>query len=222
MCGPSRQEEQLQAQEQSLSTMMSAHYAERFGAQSDILQNLNNIFTPIAEAGPDQQGFGPNELAALRTQATEGVGTNYAKASRALNTTLAARGGGNEFLPTGGAAALRGQLASAAATQQSNEDLAITNANYATGRQKWGQAVGGLAALGSQYDPSQFGSLASGTNASAFGEASKITQEKNQLGKDIGAIAGAGLGALSGGIGNLDMTGNSTAAEQIGNFFGGM
>src|SRR5712664_2439534 len=32
------------------------------GQQSSVLQNLNTMLTPIAEAGPDQQGFGAQEL----------------------------------------------------------------------------------------------------------------------------------------------------------------
>src|SRR5277367_3499793 len=111
MCGPSSQENSLEAQQSGLAKTLGANYNQYFGSQSAVLQNLNNMLTPIAEAGPDQQGFGANELAALNTQAGEGVGQNYAKASQALNTTLATRGGGNEALPTGAQAALKGSLA---------------------------------------------------------------------------------------------------------------
>src|SRR6266850_4933790 len=107
MCGPSSEEKGIAGQQQNLSTTLSSHFNERFGQQSQILQNLNNMLTPIAEAGPDQQGFGGQELAALNTQAGEGVGANYSKATQALQNTLAARGGGNEALPTGARAALQ-------------------------------------------------------------------------------------------------------------------
>lgn len=195
-CGPSGAEKRLAAKQEGLADTYSAAFRDYFGKQSAVLQNLNNIFTPIAQAGPDQQGFGSNELAALHTQATEGVGVNYAKATRALQTNLAARGGGGEVLPTGAAASLKGQLAAAAANQQSNADLAITNANYATGRQNWERATAGLEALGSQYNPSSFGQLASSGTQDAFKEQSQITQEQQAANASILG----GITSLAGGI----------------------
>lgn len=222
MCGPSGSEEAIAGQGASLSKTLASNYSENFGKQSSILQNLTNMFTPIAEAGPDQQGFGANELAALNTQAGEGVGANYAKASRSLNNTLSARGGGNEFLPTGSRAALQGSLASAGANQLSSEQLGITRANYAQGRQNWGQATAGLNALAGEYNPTAYGGLATSANQNAFGEAKQINQEKNQKWADIAGGISALAGPLMGGLGNLDMQGTSSAGEQVGNFFGGL
>jgi len=130
MCGPSSQETAIAGQQQSLSTLLASNFSERFGQQSAVLQNLNTMLTPIAEAGPSQQGFGTPELAALNTQAAEGVGANYSKATQSLNNVLAARGGGSEVLPTGARGALQETLASSAADQMSKEQLGITEANY--------------------------------------------------------------------------------------------
>jgi len=225
MCGPSSQQKMLEGSEASFSQMLAANYQTNFAAQSQILQNLTSMFTPIAEAGPDQQGFGPQELAALETQAGTGVGTNYAKAAQALNTGLAARGGGNEFLPTGSSAALQSQLATSAASELSQEQLGITRANYAQGRQNWQQATAGLNALAGEYNPNALASEASGANKSAFGEATQIQEMQNQMEAGIAggitSLAGAAVGALGGGIGNLDTTGSSTFGEQVGNFFTG-
>jgi hypothetical protein len=183
---------------------MASHYSERFGSQSQILQNLNNILTPIAQAGPDQQGMGPQELAALRTQATEGVGANYEKATRSLQNVLAARGGGREFLPTGAGAELQETLASEAARESSQAELGITRANYELGRQKWQQATAGLSSLGSQYDPTAFGSGAQKGFESSFGMADKISQEQNQATAGIiGGITSLGMDAATFGAGAL-------------------
>jgi hypothetical protein len=226
MCGPSHEEELLSGQAGSLSSELSANYAKNFAAQSEILQNLTNVLSPIAEAGPDQQGFGANELAALSTTVGEGVGQNYAKASQALNTTLGARGGGNEFLPTGAAAALKGNLAASAANELSGEQLGITKANYDTGRSNWQSATAGLNALASEYNPNATAGAATGANQTAFGEAKQVNQEQNQWQADIAggitALAGGVGGALTGGLGNLDTTGGSSPLEQVGNFFTGM
>src|SRR5258708_14406268 len=141
MCGPSGQETAIAGQQQDLSTLLSSNFSQRFGQQSAVLQNLNNMLTPLAQAGPDQQGFGASELAALGTQAAEGVGANYSKATQALQNTLAARGGGSEVLPTGARAALQGTLASSAADQMSKEQLGITEANYGHSRKHWQDAT---------------------------------------------------------------------------------
>jgi hypothetical protein len=223
MCGPSGQEQAIAGQQQNLSTILASHFGERFGQQSAVLQNLNNLLTPISLAGPDQQGFGPQELAALNTQASEGVGANYAKASVALNNVLAARGGGQEFLPTGAAASLKGTLASAAADTLSREQSAITTANYGQGRQNWQQATAGLSALANQYDPTAFsGQSQSGYN-SAFGMAHTINQEQSQKEAAIaGGIAALGLGAATfgaGGIANLGA--GESFGEGIKDFFTG-
>jgi hypothetical protein len=207
-CGPSGQQETLAAGGASLSSLLAANYQQNFGAQSKVLSDLNNAYSPIVAAGPDQQGFGPQELAALHTQAGEGVGANYAKASQALNNTLAARGGGNEVLPTGSEAQLRATLASSAANQLSNEELGITRANFATGRQNWEKATAGLDALSRDYNPTAFGELATGANREAFNEASKIQDMKNQkeasIAGGITSVLGSaltfGAGALGGGF----------------------
>lgn len=200
MCGPSDQQKQLASQQMTLSSQLASNYSQQFGQQSEVLNNLQNILTPIAEAGPDQQGFGSNELAALNTQSTEGVAGNYAKASQALNNNLAARGGGSEVLPSGASAALKGSLAASAANQESNQQLAITNANYNTGRQNWQAATGGLQTLANQYNPTGFASQATGANSSAFNQQMEDSQETSQE-----------FGEIAGGISGLAQTGLSMA-----------
>lgn len=203
MCGPSGGMKGLAARQTSLANTMMANYNANYASQSAILSRLTNLFTPIAQAGPDQAGFGPQELAALNTQAGEGVGINYAKATQAVNTQLAARGGGNEFLPTGARASIKAGMASLAANQLSNEQLAITRANYAQGRQNWQQATSGLNALAGEYNPNPIGGMAESGYQSAFGMEQKIQEMKNQKwGAIAGAITGvakAGIGALTGG-----------------------
>lgn len=222
MCGPSSQEKSAQSQQASLASTLSANYNQNFANQSQVLGNLNRLFTPIAQAGPDQQGFGANELAALNTAAGEGIGNNYAKATQALNNQLAARGGGNEFLPTGARAALKGSLASSAANALSQAQIGITEANYAQGRSNWSQANAGLQALAEAYNPNAIAGQANQGLSSSFNMAHQINQEQNQKWADIaGGITGLASMA-AGGFGNLDMTGGSSPLEQVGNFIGGM
>jgi hypothetical protein len=222
MCGPDSAENQDLTQQNSLTNTIQQAFNGRFASQSQINSLLTNALTPIAQAGPDQQGFGPQELAALNTSVGEGVGQNYAKATQALNNNLAARGGGNEMLPTGSQAALKGSLAASAANQLSSEQSQITQANYATGRQNFQSATAGLNALSAEMNPGQFSGQAIQSNEGAFGMASQINQQQNQKWADIAGGVEALGGMAAGGIGNLDFTGSSNPGEQIGNFFGGI
>lgn len=222
MCGPSSQMQQIAGQEQTFSNLLSSHYTQNFGAQSQILQNLTNLFTPIAEKGPDTMGFGPSEFAALQTQAGEGVGAQYAKAQQALGTQLAARGGGQEFLPTGAAATLRQQLGTAAAQEASQEELGITRAGYQLGREKWQEATGGLAKLAQQYDPSAIASQTIGATGQAFQEASDVQQMRNQAQAGIGGLIASAVPfvgkGIAGGLENVASGGSQAGTETGGGF----
>jgi hypothetical protein len=216
MCGPSGQQKSLAGQEQNFSTVLQSDYAQRFGDQSAVLQNLNRSLTPIFQQGPDQQGFGAQELAALNTTAGENVGQNYAKASRALNNQLAVRGGGNEFLPSGADAQLREELASNAAAKSSDLQNQIVAANYGQGRKNWEQATAGLEALSGRYDPTAFGSLTTGANQNAFGEATQVQNMKNQKEAEIaGGVASLAMDAATFGAGAMGGGGISGGLKAL-------
>lgn len=225
MCGPSGQETAIAGEQQDLSTLLSSSFSQRLGQQSAVLQNLNNMLTPIAQAGPDQQGFGAGELAALNTSAEEGIGANYAKATQSLNNVLAARGGGNEVLPTGARGALQETLASAAADQMSKEQLGITEANYGQGRKNWQEATAGLSALANQYDPTAFSGQAQKGFTSSFDMANQIQQQNNQAEAAIaGGVLSLGLDAATfgaGGMTGLVGTGGEGIGGKLGDFFKG-
>jgi hypothetical protein len=192
--GPSQQEQNISAGQSGFFNQLMANYSQYFGAQSGILGNLTNILSPIAQAGPNQMGFSAPELAALNTQANEGVGRAYAKADAALGTALGARGGGNEFIPNGAANELHSELATKAADTMSNEGLGITEANYEQGRKNWSEATGGLQRVAAEYDPATLAKYAGAEGSSAFGSADKVSNETNaastSLWNSIGGLAG--------------------------------
>jgi hypothetical protein len=202
---------------------LQSDYRDRFGQQSAVLQNLNSTLTPIFQAGPDQQGFGAQELAALNTAAGEGVGQNYAKVGRALNNQLAARGGGNEVLPSGATANLKETLAEAGAAESSQLQNKITTANYAQGRKNWEEAASGLEALSRGYDPTAFSGQSIDANKNAFGEATQIQTMKNQKESAIaGGLTSLASSALTFGAGGLANLGaGESFGEGVGDFFKG-
>jgi hypothetical protein len=215
----------IAGQGQSFASLLQGNYAERFGAQSEILKNINQTLSPIMQAGPDTQGFGAQELAALKTAATEGVGRNYAKATAALNNQLAVRGGGAGDVTSGAEGQLKEELASSAAQKQSDADLAITAGNYAQGRRNWQEATAGLSALAREYDPSAFSGQAIDANKNAFGEATQVQNMRNQKEAEIaGGIASLAMGAATfgmGGMAGLEGTGGEGFWGKTGDFLKG-
>lgn len=201
MCGPTKQEQQIADQQQAYATTVQNNYKTLFGEQQGVFNKLQDIFTPIAAAGPSQTGMSASELAALNTQAINTTGGNYANAARSLAGTLAGRS--TAAGETGVTQALKAGLASSAAGQLSNEELGITQQNYALGRQNWGVATGGLDAL----NQSATGAGESGTsaNTAAFKQADEIAQQQAQADQAIAggitSVAMGGLSALSGGLG---------------------
>jgi len=217
--GPSRQQEQLASQQSSLAATLASNYGERFGQQSQIFQNLTNQLTPIANLGPSQQGFSPQELAALNTQAINASGAAARNAAQATGSVLAGQGGGGTSgLVSGIEAQIRGTEASAAANQLASAQNEIVQRNYETGRSNFWNATAGEHNLATAEAPQQYGSLAESTTQSALADENQIQKEKQAAAFAPIGLALKGVGAVMGGFGNLDTTGSSSLGEQVGNF----
>jgi hypothetical protein len=209
----------LEGSEQSFQTALQNNYNTNFASQQGILANLNQTLAPIAEAGPNQTGFSAPELAALNTQAINTTGANYANAERAIQTQTAGRNDSGNLPESGVDQALKAQTASAAASQLSQEQLGITEANYATGRSNFNNAVGGEEALAGQYNPVATGGLANNANQQAFGEATEINQQENQEQADIfGGVTSlvAGIPSLIKSYQSLGGGGGKSDQSQFG------
>ncbi len=131
-------------------------------------------------AGPSQAGWGAQQTAAVNTQIGQGVGQNYAKAAQSLNMGLAARGGGNEFLPNGAANTMKEQLAASGANEMSNQQLQATQANYAQGNKNWQEATGGLQALQGDYGAQALAGSAESSGNAAYSDAHQNAMQASQ------------------------------------------
>jgi len=223
-CGPSGAEKSIAGKTSAFGSTLQNDFTSRFKGQSDTLDSLNRTLSPIVEAGPSQQGFSPEELAAKNTQALNTTGANYANAARAVQGKLFGRGG-DSGLESGIDQQIQGTLASEAAGQLSSEELGITNASYDTGRKNFLNALSGEQILAKEFDPTQYSSQATNTLNSAFSESETIQKQQSAKEKAIaGGVVGLATDALTfgmGGIGNLDTAGTSSSGEQFGNFFSG-
>lgn len=208
MCGPSGASEQLAGSAQSLSSIASANYNQRFQDQSGVLQSLNNILTPIATAGPNQEGFNAAEKSALNTQAINSSGAASKNAIQSIQGSLAGRGG-DSGLVSGVDQQIEASVKSNQAGNLANAQNNIVQQDYAQGNKNWQEATAGLNSLSGDYQAAQFGQQATADNANAFQETDTIQQEKNQEQADIAggitslAMQGATMGLTAGGVGGF-------------------
>lgn len=214
-CGPSSSEENLQRAESGFMSQYANAFTQRYGQQTSLLNSINASLNPTVAKGPEQTGFSPEELASYNTQALNTTGANYSNAQRALNTTEASRG--DSTVESGVQQQANEALASAAAGQTSNEELGITEANYAQGRQNYNNAVGEEESLAQIENPQSFGSLTQTAQGQSFNQADTIAQQQAQEEQAIaGGITSLAGVALTGGASALAGGGLSGAMKAMG------
>lgn len=219
MCGPSRQQKDLAAQQSELSKTqkvfydtMTADFKNVFGDSANIFKSLTDALSPIVSAGPNQYGFSPAEDAAKRGEVIDTAGQTAQDAQIALGAQESARGG-EAFMPSGAKEQLS-QQANLVADQSKAQGLRdVTTQGYDTGRQNFFASEAGLAGAPEVFNPatSFSGATTSGGNAAisgtgqAFDTASKIRQMqlawlKPVLGA-VGSVFGPAGAAIGGKIG---------------------
>lgn len=203
MCGPTAQEESLAGGTQSMAQTLSANYNTLFAGQADVLSKLNASLSPIISAGPNQQGFSAPELAAMNTSAINQNAAAYQNAARSARAFSAGQGGGGSTgLTSGVAQQIQGSIAATTGANTANELNQITQANYATGRQNYFQALGGTETLAGLYNPNATANAFTGASSAGFQQAATIQQQQNAEAQDIVG----GFTALAGSA--MDMYGN--------------
>lgn len=212
MCfgGSSSAENNISQQQAQMFSTLQSNYNQMFSGQQAILNSLNSSVTPVLQAGINQYGFSKPEDAALRTQSDEATAAGYQKVKQATGEALSGIGGGNSFLPSGVEAGINANAATQFAAQQANQQLGITQAGYAQGRQNYLTAANVLSDVSKQMDPLGYAGASTTAGNSAFGSANTINQQNL-------AAQQAMFGAIGGGItGLLDaIPGNPGGAADI-------
>ena len=219
-CGATGGQKEIASSQQSFMNQLNADFAQNFGAQSDIYKNLTQSLTPMLEAGPNQQGFSPEERAALNTSAINTTGANYRNAAQAVGGQLAGRGD-DSGIESGVDQQIKGNLAGQAAGQLSTEQNQITQADYAQGRQNFFGAEAGLGGVASGLNPTGLAGQATSAGDAAATSANNIAAANaapwNAVGKLVGGVAGDLLGGpgfnLISGLGGHSSKGQSDAVN---------
>lgn len=194
-CGASGAEKAASNQQARFAQMLYNNYANYFGKQSSVLQDIRSQLEPILSAGPNQTGFSAAENAALNTEA---VDTNAAAAERAggaVSSTLAGRGD-NSGIESGVDRQIQAGIKSKSAQALASQQNEITAANYETGRENYFKAAGALGGVAEAYNPNAIAGEFNNAESSEFGMESTIQQQNQALGKDIAG----GLVGLAGDI----------------------
>jgi hypothetical protein len=193
MCGSNSQQQQISDSQQQMYQTLNQNYATTFGQDQAITSALTAQFQPILAAGPSQTGFSQGELTNLNTAATENVAQNYAAAQKATAQVLAARGGGNDLLPSSTSAQLIAQNTNLAAQQRAAAQNTIQQANYAQGYQNWTQAASVLSNTAQLINPLGYAGQATGAGTAAANTANQIAQQNNSIwNAAIGALGSVG------------------------------
>lgn len=219
-CGASDQQKEVAASQQAFMTQMQQQASTVFGNSSAVFQSLLNTFTPTIQAGPNQQGFSPAELAARQSQAITQSGQAYKNAKAAVGNAEAAQGGGNAVLPSGANVGTDLGLAESGANLTATELGQITDENYAVGRQNYDKAVSGLAGATGVYNAANSaGGVANQSGSDAATSANQVSQENNSwINATIGALGGVAGSFATGGLSSLSSGGGGTtfSPQQAG------
>ena len=204
-CGATGQQKQIAQSQQNFMTQAQTQAGSVFGASNTVFQSLLKTFSPTIAAGPNQEGFSPALLSALKSQIITGAGTAYKNAKAAVGNAQSAYGGGNVVLPSGAQVETDLGLAENAANLTAEQLNQLTQENYAIGRENYNKAVTGL-----EQAPGVFGAATSATNA-ATGAGEAAANTANQVAQAdqswvsavtgaLGTIAGSTLGPLTGNL----------------------
>ena len=198
MCGATGAQTQIQNEQIAYYQQMQQMTAEQYAAQQAIYGPMAKQFQSIFNAGPNQEGFSQAEKDTLNSQAVEGTAENYQQAARAVNQQLAAQGGGNDYMPSGGNDQLKQEVANSAAGNESQQETQIKMADYQQGYNEWQAAGEGLQAIAAGDNPLGYANATTNSGSAVANTANQIAQEDNSwFNAVLGAAGSLGSAAIS-------------------------
>lgn len=176
--------------------VMTQDYKTKFADQKAIQDSLTAAFGPIIAAGPGQFGMTREEEAAQRTGARDVTATQYQNAARAVRGAMAARGGGDTFLPSGAEEQIAASIAVQAAESEAEKQTAITKFGYDIGRTNFFNAANVLSGNAAMMQPTSFAGEATGAGSAAFKSAESISKQGGGFMRWLGGVAGGAISSF--------------------------
>ncbi len=182
------EQSQLQFNQQLMSL-----FQQQFGKQNAITDQLTKTLMPMLQ---NPQGYSPEALAALRSQAKESAADSYANAEKAFQTQSFARGGRD--LPSGVDEQVQGAISGGAAAQEAGAQQNITLANENQKQSNFWNAINGLNGVSAQLNPLGYAGAATSGSGAVAGLSNAVTssQQSGVLGGILGGVFGAGSALL--------------------------
>lgn len=185
--------------------------SQQQAAQNQLLQQNNTALSPYLTGN---QGFTPQQMAALNSQALDQNALRYNQATQQTNQQLAARGEGQGNTPGSGVAATGyGNLQAAKAGDLADSLRTVTLNDAQQGLANKFNAASVLSGNAQTY-AGNVGTYGSGaSNALSNLTSAQANTWQSQLGKAAGQAVGGAAGAFTGGFG-------ASAAGQLGKSLG--
>lgn len=160
-------------------------------------QQLNFLNQQLQAGVTNPQGYSPETLAAMRTQATESAAQNNKNVMQAVNEKNATQGGASAAaLPSGVQEQIEAGVGSTIANQEANAQLGITEQNgQLENENKW-KAVQGEEQVASLENPEGFAGVETNSAGTVGSLSQAVTQSQGpSVGSILGGVVGAGIGA---------------------------
>lgn len=177
-CGPTAGQKSALETDQAFSKTLGSSYNEVFSENQDLMKGLTTGLSGIIQAGPSQQGFTPQQLAAENSQAINAGAASNQKIQQEIGLN-GAKGSANPGVESGVEQAERSAAATSVDQNLNNTEANITQKNYDTGRQNYWSAVGAQeAAPGAFENPAtSVANAATGSNSVSDTQANNNAQD---------------------------------------------
>jgi hypothetical protein len=184
---------QAEAQQAAFNSQLMSIFQTQFSKNSQILDYLTTTLKPMID---NPQGYSPEALATLRTQAKESAANATANAQQAYQTQAYAHGGRD--LPSGVDAQVEGSISSAGAQQEAGAQQNITLANENLKQANFWNAISSLSGNAAQFNPLGYANAATsgGNTVANLSQANTSSQQSGLLSGLLGGAFGAGSALL--------------------------
>lgn len=212
MGGPSQATKDQQAvtlaaskQQLTFDTQLMDLFQKQYADQKDTLDFLKNTLKPVISDAEAGKGFSADELAAMRTTASDTISQQFQNAQAALNQELRTSGDAN--IPSGVTVGADAALLSQQAQTEAGTQNQITVANAQQARNNLFNAVNALNGVAAQVNPLGYGSEATGGSGAIAGLGGAQSSLQNAItSANNSSFFGKLMSGISQGIGNIPFT----------------
>lgn len=201
VCGPSDQAKQNEAAQTNFYNALTAQQTEMFGAQQDLLNQIQAVTSPILAAGPQQYGFTPGQEKVLEGAITDQGAKATSDVVNATELAERQKTGGTNLMPAGAQTQIEENARILGAQDTAGRIANLKLEGYNRGNQLYQQALGALGGVVQARNPTAYAGAATGAGSGATNAIELTDSENSNLLQTVlgGAVTG-GLDIATGGL----------------------